>query len=458
MRVLLVNAPSFGSHLRSAPLGLLYMISNCRGEGRTFELVDGALFSSRSALESEILGRDFDLVGISAMTHNFPEAVRIARLVGTHRPDAHVVFGGAHASTVPDTISRECPESLVMAGEGERGLTALLDALEGKGCMDDVPGLYRQGAAGGQGNAVKLVDDLDSLEMPAWELVNLSDYTLGAHGLYFRRKPFAPLVTSRGCPFHCSFCAKSLLTGDTWRARSPESVLDEIEFLTRRYGVREIHFEDDNIALDEKRFVEICGGLIDRGIDITWKCPHGIYASHLDESTFELMARAGCYSLSFGIESGDADILAKAGKAGTPEGLRRAVRAAHAAGIQCIGFFIFGLEGETPQTIRKTIDFAKSLPLDAAQFNLCVPFIGTPIRERYLELGYLRAAGLEAFDVDHAMVDLPGLTARQLKRWRLRAFLEFYCRPRILAGNLRAVSSPEVARGLFYRLRNIWRS
>ena len=434
------------------------MTSNCRSEDRTFELVDGTLFSNRNALDREILRRDFDVVGISAMTHNFAEAQRIARLVGTHRPGAQVVFGGAHVSTVPDTAARGCPDCLVIAGEGERSLTALLDALEGRWRVDDVPGLYRHGAAMGQGNAAELIDDLDSLEMPAWEVVNLSDYTVGAHGLYFRRKPFAPLVTSRGCPFHCSFCAKSALTGDTWRPRSPENVLDEIELLKRRYGVREIHFEDDNIALDENRFIEICRGLIDRGMDITWKCPHGIYASHLDKSTFELMARAGCYSLSFGIESGDADILAKAGKAGTPERLRRAIDAAHAAGIQCVGFFILGLEGETPQTVRKTIDFAKSLPLAAAQFNLCVPFIGTPIRRRYLELGYVRAAELDAFDVDHAMVNLPGLTARDLKRWRRRAFLEFYGRPRILARNLRSVSSPEVARALFYRLRNIWRS
>jgi len=228
--------------------------------------------------------------------------------------------------------------------------------------------------------------------------------------------------------------------------------------LTGKYGIREIHFEDDNIALKEERFVEICEGLLKRGIDITWKCPHGIYAAHLHKETFKLMARAGCYSLSFGVESGSDEILEKACKASRTASIAGAVNAAHAAGISCIGFFIFGLEGETPDTVRQTIDFAKSLPLDAAQFNLCVPFIGTPIRETYLKLGYIAGDDLGSFDVDHAMVSLPGLSARQLKRSRMRAFMEFYARPRILLKNIRNLSSFEVVKSLFFRLRNIWRA
>jgi len=458
VRVLLVNAATFGSHLKAVPLGLLYIISNCARRGVDFDFLDGALFAERRALHDEIMRRDFDVIGVSAMTHNFPEALRIADLVHTHRPRTHVVIGGSHASTVPAAAARQAPGSLVVAGEGEVAFARLLDALEGGGDLARVPGLCRAGAGGVECNPPELVEDLDSLETPAWDRVRLEDYTEGAHGLYFKRRPFAPLVTSRGCPFHCSFCAKSALTGETWRARSPENVLDEIQMLTREYAVREIHFEDDNIALDEGRLVEICRGLTDRGIDVTWKCPHGIYASHLDESTFELMARSGCYSLSFGIESGNREILARAGKKSTPEETARAVRAARRAGIRCVGFFIFGLEGETPRTVRETIDFAKSLPLDAAQFNLCVPFMGTPIRERYLELGYIADGRLEAFDVDHAVVSLPGLAARQLKRLRLRAFLEFYSRPRVFVANLRNLSSPEAARALFRRLRNIWRA
>ncbi len=458
LRILLVNAPTYGAHLKSAPLGLLYIISNCRRQDREFELLDGSLAASPAKLDRLIAAKDFDVFGISAMTHNFPEAKRLAENVRRDRPDAVVAMGGAHASTVPLDAAREIPGCHIMAGEGERAFSAFLDAVEGRAALEDVPGLVRTVEGEPRLNPPALAEDVDALEFPAHEMVDFSDYTVGAHGLYFKRKPFATMVTSRGCPFHCSFCAKVALTGDTWRARSPENVLDEIELLADRHGIREIHFEDDNIALSEERLVAICDGILSRGIDITWKCPHGIYASHLSGDTFSLMARSGCYSLSFGIESGSDEILAKAGKKSTTAETARALEAAKGAGIQCVGFFIFGLEGETEATIRQTIDFAKSLPLDAAQFNLCVPFIGTPIRETYMRLGYLAGTDLSQFDVDHATVNLPGLPARTLKRRRLRAFLEFYGRPAILVRNLRKVTSADVLRALVYRLRNIWRA
>ena len=440
------------------PLGPLYIISACRARGRAVALLDGALYPNRKAFDAALMSLTFDVIGLSAMTHNIEEAYRIAEVVRNARPDAKVVIGGVHASTAPEDVVRRVPQCLVMAGEGEEAFPALLDALEGRGTLDGVPGLYRCDGGLVTSTAPKPVADLDALPFPAYDLVDFSKYTVGAHGLFFKRKPLTTLVTSRGCPFKCSFCAKTALTGYSWRPRSARNVLDEIELLVGRYGIREVHFEDDNMALRPDRLRAICEGLLDRRIDITWKCPHGIYAAHLDEETLQLMRRSGCYSLSFGVESGSDDILAKAGKMSDTAATQRVIEAAHRAGIQCIGFFIFGLEGETPETIRRTIDFAKSLPLDAAQFNLCVPFMGTPIRDRYLELGYVSDAGAESYDVDHAVLNLPGLSARDLKRWRLRAFMEFYLRPSIMARSLRNLTSPDVARSLFHRLRNICRA
>ncbi len=458
VRVLLVNVPTYGSHLRSIPLGPLYVISACRRGGHDADILDGSLFANRAAFDEALFARRFDVLGLSCMTHNVAEAYRIARAVHERLPAVHVVIGGVHACTVPAEVAAECPFAHVMAGEGEESFPLLLDAYEGRARLEDVPGLYRTEGGRLRSNPPRPISDLDTLPLPAYDLVDFSKYTFGAHGLYFRRKPLTALVTSRGCPFRCSFCAKTALTGYSWRPRSAEGVLDEIEMLTRDYGIREIHFEDDNMALDPKRLEAICNGLIGRGIDISWKCPHGIYASHLPPETFALMRRSGCYSLSFGVESGSDEVLAKAGKAGDTASIRRAIEAAHAAGIQCIGFFIFGLEGETPESVRRTIDFAKSLPLDAAQFNLCVPFKGTPIRERYLELGYVTDCALASYDVDHAVVDLPGLPADALRRWRKRAFLEFYLRPGVLFANLRNVTSFDVVLALLYRLRNIWRA
>jgi len=458
VRPLLVNVPSYGSHLGSIPLGLLYIISSSRTRGHDVALLDGALFSNARAFEKRLFETDFDVLGLSAMTHNIGEAERIARLVQEKRPGTTVIIGGVHASTVPEEVTAECPDCYVMAGEGEEAFPAFLNAVAGKASLADVAGLFYREDGVLKSNPPKAISDLDALPFPAYDLADFSKYTVGVHGLFFMRKPLTTLVTSRGCPFKCSFCAKTALTGYSWRARSAENVLSEIELLVRKYGIREIHFEDDNIALKPERLVAICEGLLARRIDITWKCPHGIYAAHLDRNVFDLMRRSGCYSLSFGVESGSDEILAKAGKAADTSAIRRSVEAAHAAGIECIGFFIFGLEGETPETVRRTIDFAKSLPLDWAQFNLCVPFKGTPIRETYLQSGVVTEAALAMYDVDHAIVDLPGLSARDLKAWRLRAFREFYLRPGILVRDLRRIASLDIMRALLYRLRNIWRA
>lgn len=458
MRVLLVNAPTYRTHLKSIPLGLLYMISYGRSQGREIELLDGSLYATPAAFDRALASREFDVVGISSMTHNFPEALRIAKSALMLAPSATVVLGGVHPSTVPHEAAEAFPEGLVLAGEGEHSFVELLRRLEDGSELSGVPGLARLAEGVVESTPAQSIADLDALPFPAYDAIDFSRYSTGAHGLYFKRKPFSIMITSRGCPFHCSFCAKTPLTGSTWRARSAESVLDEIEMLAGKFGIREIHFEDDNIALEEGRLVRMCEGLLERKLDITWKCPHGIYASHLSAETFRLMARSGCYSLSFGIESGNDEILKKANKASSTATLRAAVELAGRAGIQCVGFFILGLEGETAATIRQTIDFAKSLPLDSAQFNLCVPFIGTPIREIYLERGYIAGHGLGDYDVDHAIVNLPGLSARDLKRWRLRAFLEFYLRPRVFVGNVRNLSSPDMVRALYYRLRNIWRA
>jgi radical SAM superfamily enzyme YgiQ (UPF0313 family) len=458
VRALLVNVPSYGSHLRGVPLGLLYIIAACRRAGRDVALFDGNLCPDKDRFTRTLLGSDFDVLGLSAITQNIAEAYMVATIVKDARPNVKIVIGGVHASTVPDEVAAECPDCFVIQGEGEEAFPAFLDALEGTRGFDAVPGLlWREGGLLRK-NPPRAVVDLDALPLPAYDLVDFADYKLGVHGLFFRRTPLTSMITSRGCPFKCTFCAKTALTGFTWRARSAVSVLNEIEVLVTRYGIREIHFEDDNIALRPERLVEICSGIIDRKLDIAWKCPHGIYAGGLDGETMRLMKRSGCYSLSFGVESGDDDILARAGKTGTTATIRKSIEAARAAGIQCIGFFIFGLEGETPRTIRRTIEFAKSLPLDAAQFNLCIPFKGTPIRETYLHLGFVADDNPSMYDVDHAVVSLPGLSPRDLRRWRLQAFLEFYARPSIIIRNLKNLSSGDVMKALFYRLRNIWRA
>ncbi|KPJ63322.1 MAG: hypothetical protein AMS15_00825 [Planctomycetes bacterium DG_23] len=455
MRTLLINAPTFGSHFYSAPLGLGYIAACLEKDAKAVEILDADLSGNWQRLRREVLRREFQVAGISTMTHNFYDALALARLIKAKDPKITVVLGGVHPTCLPEETAREKDVDFVIVGEGESSLPALLEALEGKKSLEEIPGLCFERDGQIHLRKQELIGNLDSLPFPAYHLLHLERYGQAPHGAYFRQAPFVTMLTSRGCPFRCAFCANSVLTGGKWRARSPENVLDEIEYLVKEWGVREIHFEDDNLTLDRKRVIAICKGIIERGLKIWWKCPDGVHIGTLDEEVLVWMHKAGCYSLAFGIESVNERILHNIHKEVNREKVRRVVKCAKELGIYTVGFFIFGLPGETPRTVRETINFAKETDLDSAQFNLCVPFPGTEIFDLYKKKGYIKVDDLRKYDVDHVLVELEGLSAQALASWRRRAFLEFYLRFGVLWRNFRQITSTRVIASLFRRLRHI---
>lgn len=192
-------------------------------------------------------------------------------------------------------------------------------------------------------------------------------YRKAPHGGLIKRFPVAPVVSTRGCPFECSFCASPTLWEKRIRFRSPEKIVEEIELLVGRFGVREIHFEDDNLTLRRSHVEKICGLILEKGLDISWAAPNGVRADSLDRDLLELMKKSGCYFLSFGLESGNQSILDRAAKDVSLDTMERVIRETREAGIMTQGFFSFGLPGETEATINETIEFAKSSGLDRAQ-------------------------------------------------------------------------------------------
>lgn len=267
------------------------------------------------------------------------------------------------------------------------------------------------------------IADLDALPVPLYELLPLQNYLMP-----LIKGPFCFVVTSRGCPAGCTFCIKHVSYGPTMRLRSPGRLLEEIQVLGR-LGVRNIHMYADLFTVNRDQVMGLCRAIIDAGLQVRWTCNSRV--DFVDQEMLQLMARSGCHCIAWGLESGNKEILAHARKGVDPDRARQSLRWAREAGIKNWGYFIIGLPGETEATIRQTIDFSKSLPLDIALFHIAAPYPGTPFFHEVVKNGWFRkGVRWEEVDMDESTVlDYPDLPAERLEYWQKRAFREWAFRP-----------------------------
>jgi radical SAM superfamily enzyme YgiQ (UPF0313 family) len=250
------------------------------------------------------------------------------------------------------------------------------------------------------------------------------------HQLLHKKFPVAPILTTRGCPYDCSFCSSTKLWGKRLRTRSPENVVDEIELLVKEFGVREIHFEDDNFTQKRGHVRRVCEEILERDLRIVWSCPNGVRIDTLDDELLALMRRSGCHSVGLGIESGSQEVLDRNHKRLDLKQVPEQVDMIRAHGIAAHGFFIIGMPGETEKTVRQTAGFARKVRFDRANFSLLSPLPGTEIFQKYVA----DPAGGKALDFSvlnfFTPFPLGELDADGLKRWQRRAVMSFYLRPR----------------------------
>ncbi|MGI5835865.1 MAG: B12-binding domain-containing radical SAM protein [Chloroflexota bacterium] len=267
------------------------------------------------------------------------------------------------------------------------------------------------------------IPNLDDLPLPLHRLLPLDRYRVPLFD-----GPYSFVVTSRGCPGGCRFCIKHVSYQGSVRTRSPENIQQELWELSR-LGVRNVHMYADLFTADRDQVVGLCRRLIEEGPKLRWTCNSRV--DMVDPEMLRLMGQAGCWWVSWGIESGNREILRRARKGIDPEKVERALRWAREAGIKNWGYFIIGLPGETESTIRETISFAKSLPLDLALFHIAAPHPGTPFFFEVMENGWFRPGTCwEEVDMDRSTVlDYPNLKAEELERWQRRAFREWALRP-----------------------------
>ncbi len=416
------------------PLGLAYIAGFLREREFSVKILDLAvLMFSRERLIQELKSLQPSVVGFTCFTSTYPEALKEAESIKKEIKNVYTVFGGPHPSALPEeTIKNTCVD-FVIRGEAELTFLELVKLLtrkrpSGKDLMK-IDGLsFRQGNKTVHNQDRKLIKDLDSLPHPARDLL---PHPREYYSPETRRRPFTTLITSRGCPYTCLFCSVRSIFGHTYRAHSAKRVVNEIEHLAEKYGVRELIIMDDGFTQHPERVEEICDNIIKRKLDITWKLPNGIRVDKINRELLRKMKKAGCYSVSFGIETGSQKILDTTGKGITLKQIRDAVRMAKDSGLMTNGLFIIGHLGDTEETMQQTIDFAKTLPLDMATFSIMTPYPGTAIYRAVEKNGKFFFKSWEDFMSfsEQPTFSLGECTPELMVRMYKKAYREFFMRP-----------------------------
>src|SRR5262249_38992713 len=267
------------------------------------------------------------------------------------------------------------------------------------------------------------IPDLNVLPMPAYELLPLDQYRMP-----LIKGPFSFLVTARGCTAGCKYCIKHVSYQWSVRLMSPERIMKEL-WVLHDLGIHNIHMYADLFTINREQVMELCRRIIDEGLKIRWTCNSRV--DYVDAEMLQMMGKAGCWMISWGIESGNEQILKRAAKGADPKKARQALTWAKKAGIKNWGYFIIGLPGETVETIRQTIDFAKALPVDLALFHIAAPYPGTPFFFDVVQNGWFKpGTRWEEVDMDKGTVlQYDNLSAEDLMYWQKRAFREWAMRP-----------------------------
>lgn len=341
-------------------------------------------------IKKEIKNFRPDIIGVSVMFTAFAQdAQEIARLAKEVSPKILTVLGGAHVSIDPQSALKDKNVDVVIKGEGEATFLSLVKALESKKTLAKVTGItYRQGKKIIQNPPTPFIKNLDELPFPARHLLPMELYDTGDDPFCLRH-PVTAMVTSRGCPGRCVYCSIHAVWGHTWRGRSAQNVVDEIEHLIKDYGIREIHFQDDSMSVDKKRMNQICDEIIKRKLDIKWATPNGVAHWMLDKRLLKKMKKAGCYRVTFGIESGNPEVRRWVGKPYSLAQAKELTQDANKIGMWTLATNIIGFPYETREQIEDTIRFAIDSDVDFALFYRLGPRPGTPVYEIFKKEGWL---------------------------------------------------------------------
>jgi len=439
MKVLLLRPrPESYAFSPAPPLGLGYLATALINHGFETKILDlNNRLNRKRDIVNQIKNYDPDLVGVQVYSRDLQESRDLlGRLRSCLKPAVPIVVGGPHPSTMPDQLFDHLDAAdYGLMGEAELTLPLLARHLsENPGCLPEaIPGLVYRLDHTVRVNPATPPENLDALDFPAWDAMRLKGYphTEIFGGGFYKRAPAMTMLTSRGCPFHCTFCGARRLYGDRVRYRNPERVVDEMEILGNKYGFQELKIIDDNFNATRQHVLEIGEAFARRPVDVSMSFACGLHLRTLDDEVLRTIKLLGGYELMVAIESGSQRVLNLMKKQVDLSEVREKVALIRRHGFKVIFLFILGYPGETPEEIEQSIRLALDLPLDRAHFNCFSPFPGSEIYSQLLEQGRLKnfAARHVHFEtMQYSFVD--GLDARQLNRIRQKALLRFYLRPR----------------------------
>jgi anaerobic magnesium-protoporphyrin IX monomethyl ester cyclase len=369
-------------------LGLATIAAVARERGHNVEVLDMCWQPyDYNSVRDRVRKFQPDIVGITATTPLMNQVRDITVLIKDISQNISIVAGGPHVSALPAESIRESLLDAVCVGEADYSFANYCDSSN----PADVKGLYYRDGEDIKSTAPQeLVNNLDDLPLPAWDLYNPSDYKNLSRILY-RSPPVTILEFSRGCVFKCDFCASKLTMGLGYRKKSPERCAEEVKFI-QRLGFREFTLADDIFTSDQKWATEVSKALIRADTGMEWTCHNGIRVESADIEMFKTMRKAGCYRVNFGFETGNDEILKKFGKGGkaTVKQGQIAVQKARKAGLDTSGAMLLGISHDTEESMTDTIEYARKLPLDMMKFGVTIAFPGTPMFQEYASQGLIK--------------------------------------------------------------------
>lgn len=437
MKIILIN-PSFDRSTmgpfheyvpRMLPLSVGFLAGYLLQKDITPAIIDEQLnYLTRDEIKDIVGNRGRIIAGLTCLTAGAERAYKLAGWIKESNPEAILIYGGIHATVLPEEVLTRGKADVVVHNEGEETLHELVQYYRHGGKLENIKGISFSSNGQFIHNSPRpLIEDLNTLPPFPYHLFEKD----------IKKYSFADVMMSRGCPFQCIFCSQRSITGRSYRFKSAENIIKELDILIFKYGQKErIIFNDDNFVVNRKHVFDLCEKIIARKYPKTLSFQVYARGDMVDLEMLKIMKRAGITAIVYGLETGSERLMKIVKKQLTVADNKRAIELTRKAGITTNGSFILGLPTETMEESLQTIRFAKSLPLDLTRFNLLVPYPGTKIRELLKESRqdikddwstFLTVSGFGSTSIPY----IPdGRTEKEMRRLQLWANLTFYLRPR----------------------------
>jgi radical SAM superfamily enzyme YgiQ (UPF0313 family) len=465
INTVIVRFRNVGLPIKTPPLGIAYLLKalssspnvNCKFIDAHLEELD-----LNSTVERIVEYRP-KVIGFQTFSVDYPQLKQIAPILKSMLPDAAIVAGGPHVTALPEQTLKEVPEvDYIIRSEGEEAFPLLAEALLGKSDnFNNIPNLtYRT-------NGTVIHNQLSHVDVkhwkePAWALLQPDKYPPIQHGTFHKGKKVVPIITSRGCPYPCTFCAGSLLTGKKIRTRDVNDVVDEIEFLINTYGFDEIIIEDENFTYYKDRVIDFTNEIKKRNINVHFSLPNGVRLDKIDDDIASHLHDINVYLVTFGIESANNSTLSRMKKKWNLEEVDDKIRLLQRYNITVTGSFILGFRDETEEDIMQTINYAIKSKLTQVYFGNYLPLPGTEDFNFLVARGDIDIETVKWENYNSYMGKYPyhpkDVSAELLCKMIQKGTMRFYLRPRIIIAFLQRAANITFIKSMFNRFLLIFKT